>query len=444
MIRTLGARKTQGAAATKVRPDGLWRHPDFLKFWAGETVSLFGTQITLLALPLTAVLLLNATPSQMGLLTAIEFVPFLFITLFAGVWTDRKRRRPVLVASNLGRGILLATVPAAALMGWLTIEYLFLVVFLFGILGVFFEVAYQSFLPSLVEREELVEGNSKLFASASAAEIGGPGLAGLLVGTITAPFALVLDAASFIVAGGSLWLIRKPEPEPMRQGGKRHVLREIKHGIQATFSDRYLRLFAGEAATYNFFNQVFVTLLVLYATRELRLGPEMLGLVFAVGSIGSLLGSVLAARTARRFGLGKTITFSAAVSCFAPLLIPLAGVLPGMSVPILMASYFATGLGVSLCNVHVFSARQALMPDQMRGRMTASYRFVTWGAIPLGALLSGLLAEALGLWPTLMLGAMGLTTPWLWFLFSPVLKLREMPRPDGVPDATGAEQKLAA
>ncbi|HYO49564.1 MAG TPA: MFS transporter, partial [Chloroflexia bacterium] len=225
MISTLSARKTQGAAATKVRFDGLWRHPDFLKFWAGETVSLFGTQITLLALPLTAVLLLNATPSQMGLLTAIEFVPFLFITLFAGVWSDRKRRRPVLVASNLGRGILLASVPAAALMGWLTIEYLFLVVFLFGIVGVFFEVAYQSFLPSLVEREELVEGNSKLFASASAAEIGGPGLAGLLVGVITAPFALVLDAVSFLVSGGTLWLIRKPEPEPVRQAGRRHILR---------------------------------------------------------------------------------------------------------------------------------------------------------------------------------------------------------------------------
>ena len=410
-----------------MRLKGLWRSPDFLLFWGGETVSLLGTQFTLLALPLTAVLLLGATPAQMGLLTVAEFAPFLIFTLLAGVWLDRVRRRPMLIASNLGRGLLVASVPVAAFAGWLSVEYLYVVLFLSGALAVIFELAYQSFLPTLLKREELVEGNSKLFATASAAEVGGPGLAGVLIGSISAPFVLLIDALSFLVAGAAMWRVRKPEPLPVPVAQRWSIKREIVEGMRATFRNAYLRAFAAEATTYNFFNQVFVTLFVLYASKELKLGPEMLGLIFAGGSMGALAGAMFAKSVAGRLGLGHTILAGASTSCFAPLLVPLSVFAWDYAAVVLVGAYFLIGLGISVTNVHVFSIRQALMPENMRGRMIASYRFITWGAIPVGAALSGLLAEWVGLWPTLLAGACGLTTAWLWFVFSPVRKLKEMP-----------------
>src|SRR5438105_11611746 len=194
------------------RPGGLWRHPEFVKLWTGQTISRFGSEISQLAIPLAAALVLDASPAQMGLLSAFEFAPFLLLSLFAGVWVDRVRRRPVLIVADIGRAVILGSIPVAAVLGVLRIEQLYVVGLLTGVLTVFFDVAYQAYLPVLVSREHLVEGNSKLEVSRSVAQILGPGVAGALVQIITAPFAVAIDAASFIASALCLLPIRSPEP----------------------------------------------------------------------------------------------------------------------------------------------------------------------------------------------------------------------------------------
>lgn len=404
----------------------LWRHGDFLKLWSGETVSLFGSHVATLALPLTAVLTLQATPTQMGLLGTARFAPFLLLTLLAGVWVDRRRRRPVLIATNLGRAVLVGLIPLLAWLDLLRIGYLYGIVFLVGVLSVFFDLAYQSYLPSLVEREHLVEANTKLQASASAAEIGGPGLAGILVEWFAAPLALSLDALSFLVSAVSLSFIRKPEPVSGPPARQRHLLDEIQEGLQVTFGNAYLRAIAGEAATYNLFWQVLETIFVLYATRELGVGAGMLGVIIAAGSVGALLGSILAGYAGERLGTGGAILGAMGLACTAPLLIPLVGTASVPGLLLLILSHFLGGIGVAMSNVHVVSLRQTITPDRLLGRMNASYRMVIYGTLPLGALLGGTMGELVGLRPTLLLGALGMFSAPAWVLFSPVPRLRQL------------------
>ncbi len=405
----------------------LWRHTDFLKLWAGETVSLIGSQITTFALPLVAVLVLDATPAQVGILNAAAFAPFLLLTLPAGVWIDRRRRRPIMVATNFGRALLLGLVPLLALLGHLRIEYLYVIVFLVGMLTVFFQLAYQAYLPAIVEREQIIDGNSKLSASASIAEIGGPGFGSLLVALLTAPFALVFDACSFAISAVMLALIRKPEPEPEVPARRQTLAREIGDGFRLTFGDPFLRAFAAEAATYNFFWRVIETVFVLYIVRELGLRQEIYGLILTAGSIGALLGALLTNRVAGWLGIGATIFAGAVLSDVAPLLIPLAAGSTTTMVALLMLAFFLRGFGTTGCNVHIISIRQLVTPDRLRGRMNASYRLLVTGTIPIGALLGGFLGEWIGLRPTLLVGAVGLLSTWLWFWFSPVVALRKLP-----------------
>ena len=238
----------------RFRLTGLWRHPDFVKLWTGQTISLIGSQVTFLALPLTAVLVLNATPAQMGFLTAAGAIPSLLVGLFAGVWVDRHRRRPILIAADLGRAALLLLIPVAALLGVLRIEYLYIVAFLVGTLGLFFEVAHHSFLPSLVGREQLVEGNSKLEISDSVAEIVGPGLAGGLVQLVTAPIAIAVDAISFLISALFLGLIRTPEPAPKPPDEQQNIFGEVVEGLALVSGNALLRAIAGGMSTVHLFN----------------------------------------------------------------------------------------------------------------------------------------------------------------------------------------------
>lgn len=403
--------------------NGLWRNADFMKLWVGESISLFGTQITALALPLVAVLLLEASPAQMGILNAAAFLPFLLFSLPAGVFIDRKSRRPILIFTNLGRAVLLGLVPLLVFWALLRIEYLIMIAFLVGALTVFFQLSYQSVLPSLVEHDQLVEGNSKLIASASIAEIGGPGLAGLLVELISAPFAILLDAFSYAVAALSLVLIRQPEPSPPSTTIKTNLVGEIREGLQVVFGNRYLRAIAGEAATYNVFWMVIETVYLLYAVQKLGMRPSVIGLVFTLGSIGGFFGTLIADRLAQRFGLGLTILGAMVIACFAPFLIPLASGETAGAILLLTAAAFFGGIGVTISNIHVISLRQTITPDRLLGRMNASYRFLITGTVPLGALLGGFLGETIGLRTTLFVGALGLSTAWLWVLFSPVPRL---------------------
>jgi MFS family permease len=416
-------------ASARVR-GGLWRHSDFVKLWTGQTISQFGSQVSQLAIPLTGALALNASPAQMGLLGAFEFAPFLVLSLFAGVWVDRMRRRPILIIADVGRAVLLGSIPVAALLGILRIEQLYVVGLLAGVLTVFFDVAYQSYLPVLVTREHLVEGNSKLEVSRSVAQIAGPGIAGALVQLITAPMAVVVDALSFVASVVSLLFIHAPEPEPVRHDGKAGSMwAELREGLAVVLGNPLLRSIAGCTATSNLFGNAMQAIYVLYVTRELGLQPAVIGLIFAVMGPGALLGALLAGGLAKRLGLGTTIVGAIAVMGVSNLLVPLAGGPTFVLIGILMLAAFLAGVCNPVYNVNQVSLRQAITPDRVQGRMNASMRFIVWGTIPVGALLGGGLGQLIGLWPTLAAMAVCSLLAPLWLVFSPVRQLRVQPSP---------------
>jgi MFS family permease len=409
---------------------GLWRHSEFVKLWAGQTISRVGSEISQLAIPLTAALVLNASPSQMGLLGAFEFAPFLLLSLFAGVWVDRMARRPILIASDVGRALLLGFIPVAALFGVLRIEQLYVVGLLTGVLTVSFDVAYQSYLPVLVSREHLIEGNSKLEVTNSVARIAGPGLGGALVQLVSAPIAVAADAVSFVASVVFLALIRTPEPAPERNAaGASSIWAELREGMGVVLGNPLLRSIAGCTATSNLFGNALMAVYVLYVTRQLGIGPALVGLIFAVSGPGALLGSLLAGRLADRLGLGATIISSIFVGGLANLLIPLASGPTVVAVGMLMLAAFIGGLTNPIYNINQVSLRQAITPDRLQGRMNASVRFLVWGTLPIGALMGGALGEALGLWPTIMAMAVCELLAPLWVLLSPVRMLRTQPAP---------------
>ena len=416
------------------RLGGLWRQPDFLKLWLGQSVSLVGSEVTALALPLAAVLTLQATPIQMGLLTAAERAPFLLIGLPAGVWVDRRRRRPILIAADLARAGLLLSIPLAALAGLLRIEQLYLVALLAGALTVFFDVAALSFLPTLVGREQLLDGNSKLMASRSVAQIAGPGLAGLLVGLVSAPVAIAVDACSFLLSALSVGAIRPPEPPPARPARRPSVRTEIGEGLRVVLGDPLLRALAAGSATTALFGYLYLAVYVLYMTRELGLPPALVGLVLGVGGVGALLGTLLAGSLTRRFGLGATIIWAQALVGLGSLLVPLAGLAPALALPLLLVSELVSWFMLPIRDINQTSLRQAITPDRLQGRVNATVRFLVWGCIPIGGLLGGALGEAIGLGPTLVLGSLGMLASIVWALVSPVAGLRRQPSaPAGSP-----------
>lgn len=419
---------------------GLWRDREFCKLWAGETVSLFGTQITLLAVPLAAISL-GASAFEMGVLRAAHWLPFLLLALPAGLWVERRRRLPVLVLSNLAQAVLLSLVPLLAVAGLLGVWHLVAVALAMGSCALFFELAYQSYLPRLVGREDLVEANGKLMASRSVSEVGGPGFGGGLVGALSAPVAVAFDALSFLFSAAAMWRIRRPEQAPPgaddertdTEGAMRTIGSELLDGFRATFGNRYLLAFAGEAATYNVFWNAMEAILLLWAVRELGLSAGTLGLLLAFGSCGALLGALLTGRTARRFGAGKTMIGSALVSNVGTLVIPLAppflvAVLGGawLAPAALGAALFLRGVGMTGCNVQVYAARQAITPDHLMGRVNAVYSLLSRGFVPVGALLGGTLGGVIGLRPALVVAASGLFFSWAWLFFSPARSLQDL------------------
>ncbi len=406
---------------------GLWRQPDFVKLWAGETISLFGSQVSLVALPLTAVLVLQASPAQMGFLGAAEFAPLLLVSLFAGVWVDRLPRRRLMIGADLGLALLMGSIPLAQLLGLLGMEYLYVVSFLAGTLAVFFAIAYQSYLPALVQTEHLLEGNSKLEVSQSLAEIGGPALGGSLVQILTAPFAIMADALSFGVSAFCLGLIARPEPPPTRPQQPVSIWVQIGEGLGAIVHNRLLRAFALCNSTINFFQQVIFTVYTLYLVRELGVEPALLGLILAIGSIGGLIGAGLAGRVAKWFGFGPAIVGTVLIEGVSCLLIPLATGPLTLAVPLLVAARFLNGLVNPVYRVSQVSVRQTITPPHLQGRVNASMRFMAGGVIPFGAILGGFLGEAIGLRFTLLVGAIGISFSFVWLVFSPVRKLRVQP-----------------
>lgn len=412
---------------------GLWRHPAFIKLWAAETISVFGSTIGGLALPLLAAEQLNATPAQMGLLNATATLPWLLIGLFAGVWVDRLRRRPLLIAADVGRALALSLIPLLWWQARLRIEALYLIGLTVGVLTVFFDIAYQSYLPALVGREQIVEGNSKLEVSRSAAQIAGPGLGGALVQWIGAPLTILVDALSFALSGLLLAWIRSVEPAPPRAAHER-IWRAIGTGLRLIAGHPYLRPLAGYVATFNLCASVANALSVLFLTRELRLEPAALGLILTIGAPGALVGALLAGRITQRYGLGRTLIAMALLGGIGMACAPLAAGPAPLISTLLIGGQFITGLSVVIYNINAISLRQIITPHHLLGRMNASMRFLIWGTMPIGALLGGLLGEAIGLRPALLIAAGGCLAAAGWLVFSPLRELREPP-PAPAPDA---------
>jgi MFS family permease len=407
----------------------LWRSGDFLRLWSAQTISQFGSQITGLALPLAALLVLHASAFQVATLATVEWLPWLLFSLPAGAWVDRVHRRPVLILADIGRGVALLSVPLAYAFDALTIWQLYVVGFATGVLTVFFDVAYQSYLPSLVERSQLREGNSKLEISRSGAGLAGPGLAGVLIDLVTAPVAILGDAISFFASAVLLQRIRREERVPPAENGTRLVA-EIVEGVRYVLGDRYLRPSMGFVAMSNFFGQVLWTMFLVYAVRRLEWTPATIGLVLTLGNLGFLAGAVLAPRVSNRLGVGPTMIAAATGCCWPLVLVPLAP--PGYAIPAVVVAAVVASFGGVVYNIVAISLFQTITPDRLLGRMNASRRFVVWGVIPLGSLTGGLLTAWIGLRPTLFVGAVGSSVAFLPILLSPVRSLREIPEEEPV------------
>ncbi len=413
------------------RGENLWRHGDFLKLWIGQTISLFGSRFTALAIQFVGAVTLQATPAQMGILAAVDTAPFLLVGLYAGVWVDCHRRRPILIAADLGRAILLATIPAAALADRLSLNQLYLVGFLVGVLDVFFGVAHQSYLPTLVERNQLLEGNSKLAVSRSTANIAGLGIAGVVIQAITAPLAIVLDAVSYLISALCVLLIRRREEPPAAI--HESVLAQARAGVSVIVGNPLLRACAGCTATSNFTSMVFFALYILFGTRELGLGAAVLGLVYGIGVIGGVAGGLVASWAATRLGLGRAIVIAAFLGALEVL--PAAYATRSLAVPLLLFSSVIGNFGWTVYGVNADSLRQAIVPISLQGRVNATLQFLVAGVLPLGGLLGGGLGQALGLREAIILAAFGSLFSVPWVLFSPVRELKGMPEAAAEPTA---------
>jgi MFS family permease len=413
----------------------LVRHPDFLKLWSAETVSQLGSQVSQLAIPFVALGVLNASTFEIALLNVVEMLPFLLIGLVAGVWVDRLRRRPILIAGDLGRAALLATIPIAYALNVLTILQLYLVGAAVGVLTVFFDVAYQSYLPSLVERDQLQEGNAKLEISRAGAQVVGPGLAGVLIGIVRAPFAVALDALSFLGSGLFMLWIRRPEPPPdalLAAGAPRPGFRaEMAEGLRWVLGSPYLRSIAACTGSSNLFSSIAFSVMLVFAVRLMGMTAEEIGLAFSVGSLGALLGAVTANRISERVGVGPTIVLFSAIGGPPTIIFALAPV--GTAQPILVGLValvgFLGGLASVVYNVAQVSFRQAITPTRLQGRMNATMRWIVWGTMPIGGIIGGLMGTFIGVRETILLGGIGGSLVFLPVLFSPVRRIRTMPEP---------------
>ncbi|HEV8420741.1 MAG TPA: MFS transporter [Actinomycetota bacterium] len=410
------------------RSRSLWRHPDFMKLWTAETISQLGTQVTLLALPLTAILILKATPFQVGLLGTLEFLPFILVGLPAGVWVDRLRRRPILIVGDLGRVLALGSIPVAYELGVLHIGQLYIVAFVTGVLTVFFDVSYQSYLPSLVERDQIVDGNAKLEVSRSGAQLAGPGLAGALIQILTAPVAILADAISYLGSACFVFLIRKKEPpveSHLPDGSRLKMRREIGEGLRYVWRHPLLRPIAFCTGTSNLFSNLAGAVILIFAVRRLGMSPGTIGLALGLGNVGFLLAAFLAPRVAKRLGIGPTIVGSAVLFGFA--WFPAALMTREIAFPLLVLGMFIGGFGGTIYNINQVSLRQSITPDRMQGRMNATMRFMVWGTIPIGSFVGGILGGTIGLRPTLWVAAVGSLLAFIPPLFSPVRTLEQIP-----------------
>lgn len=406
-----------------VAPEKLWRHRDFLLLWGGESISGVGTAISLVVLPLIAVVYLHANGLEVGALSAAEWAPWLLVGLPAGVWVDRSRRRLLMIGCDLARVALLASIPIAAAADALTLGQLYAVAFGVGVATVVFQVAYQAYLPTLIDAGSLGDANAKLQSTEAIARVAGPGLGGLFVQLFRAPYAVIADAASYALSAVALLAVRAREPKP--EATERHLRREIAEGAQFVVRDPLLRVMTISPAVSNFFFTAFEAIVVLFLVRAVHLAPASVGFLMAVTAVGSVIGAVLAQAVGRRFGTARALVFGLATCAPFALLIPLTT--RGAGLGFFIVGQFVLFVGILIYNVTISAFRQSYCPPQLLGRVVASMRFVLFGTMPLGALTGGALADALGLrgaaWVLLAGNLLGAAI----LLASPLRTMRDLP-----------------
>lgn len=404
----------------------LWRHADFLRMWAAQAVSAFGARITREGLPLAAVLTIEATPFELSVLAALSMGPGLVVGLLAGGYVDRSRRRPILIAMDILRAVILMTVPAAAWSGLLAMPQLYVVAACVGAASVLFDIADNAYLPSLIASDDLIEGNAKINATGSVAEIGGPALSGVLFQLLTVPVAIAVNAATYVVSAGFLAAIQTPPP-PLDEAPS--LREDMALGLSAIIRDPFVRPIFVITLAEAFFGSFLAGLYVLYAIETLGLTPAMMGLTIAVGGLGALAGAVLGPVLVERLGVGRTILLAALGYGAVSVLIPLAQGEPWLAMLVLMiAQFVGDGLAVAGSVVAV-SLRQTVLPLNIMGRVGAAFHVGTGSLAVLGALLGGALATTLGIRETLFIAAAGLVLAPIWAMLSPLWRLNAMPAP---------------
>lgn len=414
---------------------GLWGNRDFINLWGAETVSQFGSHITPVAIPLLAALTLDATPFQMGLLATASGLPVLLFGFIAGAWVDRLHRKPIMMAMDIGRAAVLLAIPVAAWMDVLDIFLLIAVSFLVGAQTVAFNAAYVSILPAMVERSQLADANGKLYSSMSLAQVAGPATAGALVAWITAPAVILIDSLSFLWSSWFIKRIRHDESHDFERPVERHFWREVREGLHTLFSSPVLRATTLSTATINLVGYMFLSVYVLYMTDELGLSASGVGFVYASGGVGALIGSVLAPRLAKGFGVGRTLVWAAVAQGAFGVTVPLAIIVPDYALPLVVFAEFMQWLWLVVFFITVLSLRQSITPNRLQGRVAASNQVLTSGMAPAGSFLGGVIGTLFSVQAALLAGIAGMFLAAAWVWFSPAIGIREMPaEPDDARD----------
>jgi MFS family permease len=403
----------------------LWRHRNFLLLWSGQTVSEMGSAVTTLALPLTAVVVLRASTFQVGALTAATYAAFALIALPAGAIVDRRAKRWLMIWCDVARMLIIGSIPVAAALGALSMAQLYAVAVTAGVCTVFFDVSYQSYLPVLIGTDDLVDGNGKLGASQSFAQVAGPGVGGALVGLFGAARAMSADAISYAVSVASLLAIRARE-EPPHPDQRQKMRKEIAEGLSFVLRHPILRKIVACTGTSNLFGSMATALQIIFLVRVLHVRPADTGLLIAVASIGGVAGGVLASRLSRLIGSARIIWFSMLVLSLPQLLTPLAQ--PGWWLFLFVIGLGAAWFSGVVYNVAQVSYRQAICPPRLMGRMNAAVRWVVWGTLPIGGLLGGALGTLIGVRATLWIGFAGSWAAGWWVYFSPLRRMRDIPK----------------
>jgi MFS family permease len=422
----------QGVPVRGVFQRGVWRYPDFKRLWLAATVSAFGTDITLTALPFVAILTLDATPWHLGLLKIVTMLPAFVVGLFAGAWLDRVPRRPVMIACDWARAGLLVTIPLAHWLFELTFAHLFIAAAGLSVASTFFEIADRSMLPSLVDREELVDANRMLTAGNTVSEASGFAVSGWLVQLVSAPGALVIDAATFVWSAITLRRIERPETVGQSDEPQEHLLRDMLEGFRFVRGHRTLMALAGSLFVMSFSIQIVGTVYLLYVSEELGFNPGVLGMIFALGGLFSLLASLSAGRLMARIGVGPLLIASLLLVAGGQSLITLATAASAFAVAMMLIQQ-AMDLPWSLYEITQVSVRQTVTPDEWLGRMNGSFHVLELGGYLLGAIAGAWLGDAIGLRGTLAVGAIGTALAAIPLLLSPVRGMKQIPSADTQP-----------